>query len=179
MCDYHGDHNKTLAAASSWFCFLFRHPFSELTLAQNELWAESFLLVWLKDGFSCSQFSCLYPGCWTHIGHQQGCHGERCVLETATSSQIQRNNYRFCCCSHDLCNANYTEAPPTADTPVPRHMMKDEQNSRHSGEPRTGLDLGGFSSPQEVTSQSSRWFQSSFCPQISGWPKRRRCSSPW
>ncbi|KAI3356049.1 hypothetical protein L3Q82_017162 [Scortum barcoo] len=55
-------------------------------------------------------------GCWTHIGNQQECHGDRCLV-TATPSQIQNGSYRFCCCSRDLCNSNFTEAPPPADTP--------------------------------------------------------------
>uniref|UniRef100_A0A4W6BQJ7 receptor protein serine/threonine kinase n=1 Tax=Lates calcarifer TaxID=8187 RepID=A0A4W6BQJ7_LATCA len=55
-------------------------------------------------------------GCWTYIGDQQECHGDRCLV-TATPSQIQNGSYRFCCCSRDLCNTNFTEAPPTADTP--------------------------------------------------------------
>uniref|UniRef100_A0A3B5A5P1 Serine/threonine-protein kinase receptor n=1 Tax=Stegastes partitus TaxID=144197 RepID=A0A3B5A5P1_9TELE len=59
----------------------------------------------------------LNQGCWTHVGHQQECHGDRCVLVAVAPSQVQKANYRFCCCSRDLCNANFTEAPPTADTP--------------------------------------------------------------
>ncbi|GLD72230.1 bone morphogenetic protein receptor type-2-like protein [Lates japonicus] len=49
-------------------------------------------------------------GCWTYIGDQQECHGDRCLV-TATPSQIQNGSYRFCCCSRDLCNTNFTEAP--------------------------------------------------------------------
>ncbi|KAG7234346.1 hypothetical protein INR49_004917 [Caranx melampygus] len=64
-------------------------------------------------------------GCWTHIGDQQECHGDRCLV-TATPSQIQNSSYRFCCCSRDLCNANFTEAPPTADTPALRLMKSSE-----------------------------------------------------
>uniref|UniRef100_A0A668APE5 receptor protein serine/threonine kinase n=1 Tax=Myripristis murdjan TaxID=586833 RepID=A0A668APE5_9TELE len=64
-------------------------------------------------------------GCWTHIGDQQECLGDRCLV-TATPSQIQNGSYRFCCCSRDLCNVNFTEAPPTEPTaalnpqPLPR-----------------------------------------------------------
>uniref|UniRef100_A0A8C2ZNU3 receptor protein serine/threonine kinase n=1 Tax=Cyclopterus lumpus TaxID=8103 RepID=A0A8C2ZNU3_CYCLU len=65
-------------------------------------------------------------GCWTHIGNQQECHGARCLV-TATPSQMQSGSYRFCCCSRDLCNANFTEAPPTADTPALRPVMTDGQ----------------------------------------------------
>ncbi|GAA6231233.1 bone morphogenetic protein receptor type-2-like [Lates japonicus] len=64
-------------------------------------------------------------GCWTYIGDQQECHGDRCLV-TATPSQIQNGSYRFCCCSRDLCNTNFTEAPPTADTPALR-LMDDGQ----------------------------------------------------
>ncbi|XP_038135929.1 bone morphogenetic protein receptor type-2-like [Cyprinodon tularosa] len=58
-----------------------------------------------------------------HTGNHQECVGERCIL--VTRSQMQKASYRFCCCSHDLCNANYTEAPPTADTPALKPMRND------------------------------------------------------
>ncbi|XP_008295989.1 bone morphogenetic protein receptor type-2-like, partial [Stegastes partitus] len=67
----------------------------------------------------------LNQGCWTHVGHQQECHGDRCVLVAVAPSQVQKANYRFCCCSRDLCNANFTEAPPTADTPALQPMKTD------------------------------------------------------
>ncbi|XP_061580070.1 bone morphogenetic protein receptor type-2-like isoform X1 [Cololabis saira] len=71
----------------------------------------------------------LNQGCWTYVGNQQECHGDRCILVTATPSQIQKSNYRFCCCSHDLCNVNYTEALPTPDTPALRPMKRDDRNN--------------------------------------------------
>ncbi|XP_028289634.1 bone morphogenetic protein receptor type-2-like [Parambassis ranga] len=67
----------------------------------------------------------LNQGCWTHVGHQQECHGDRCLLVTSAASQMQKANYRFCCCSRDLCNTNYTEAPPTEDTPALKLMKTD------------------------------------------------------
>lgn len=70
-------------------------------------------------------------GCWTHIGNQQECHGDRCLV-TATPSQIQNGSYRFCCCSRDLCNANFTEAPPTADTPALKLMKTDGRDARQT-----------------------------------------------
>uniref|UniRef100_A0A3Q4BN92 receptor protein serine/threonine kinase n=1 Tax=Mola mola TaxID=94237 RepID=A0A3Q4BN92_MOLML len=51
-------------------------------------------------------------GCWPHVGSQQECHSDRCQI-TAPPSQIQNGNYRFCCCSRDLCNTYFTEAPHT------------------------------------------------------------------
>ncbi|MCI4378586.1 hypothetical protein PGIGA_G00217570 [Pangasianodon gigas] len=47
-------------------------------------------------------------GCWTYIGDQQDCHDDRCVV-TNTPSQIQNGTYRFCCCSTNMCNVNFTE----------------------------------------------------------------------
>uniref|UniRef100_A0A8C1BHG3 Bone morphogenetic protein receptor type-2 n=1 Tax=Cyprinus carpio carpio TaxID=630221 RepID=A0A8C1BHG3_CYPCA len=47
-------------------------------------------------------------GCWTYIGDQQDCHDDRCVV-TTTPSQIQNGTYRFCCCSTNMCNVNFTE----------------------------------------------------------------------
>ncbi|XP_038575780.1 bone morphogenetic protein receptor type-2-like [Micropterus salmoides] len=70
-------------------------------------------------------------GCWTHIGNQQECHGDRCLV-TATPSQIQNGSYRFCCCSRDLCNANFTEATPTADTPALRLMKTGGRDDRQT-----------------------------------------------
>uniref|UniRef100_A0A668A5G1 receptor protein serine/threonine kinase n=1 Tax=Myripristis murdjan TaxID=586833 RepID=A0A668A5G1_9TELE len=68
-------------------------------------------------------------GCWTHIGDQQECLGDRCLV-TATPSQIQNGSYRFCCCSRDLCNVNFTEAPPTEPTaalsPDPQPLPREE-----------------------------------------------------
>uniref|UniRef100_A0A3Q4IC75 receptor protein serine/threonine kinase n=1 Tax=Neolamprologus brichardi TaxID=32507 RepID=A0A3Q4IC75_NEOBR len=61
-------------------------------------------------------------GCWTHL-HE--CQADRCILVTEKPSSTQKGSYRFCCCSHDLCNANYTEAPPTADTPALKPMRTD------------------------------------------------------
>ncbi|XP_071328645.1 bone morphogenetic protein receptor type-2-like isoform X2 [Trachinotus anak] len=72
-------------------------------------------------------------GCWTHIGDQQECYGDRCLV-TATPSQIQNGSYRFCCCSRDLCNANFTEALPTADTPALRLIKsggRDDRQTEH------------------------------------------------
>ncbi|XP_040004200.1 bone morphogenetic protein receptor type-2-like [Xiphias gladius] len=70
-------------------------------------------------------------GCWTHIGDQQECHGDRCLV-TATPSQIQNGSYRFCCCSRDLCNANFTEAAPAGDTPALRPMKSDGRDERRT-----------------------------------------------
>lgn len=69
----------------------------------------------------------LNQGCWTH---QQECQGDRCILVTAAPSSMQEASYRFCCCSHNLCNANYTEAPPTADTPALRPMKMDSRDEQ-------------------------------------------------
>lgn len=70
-------------------------------------------------------------GCWTHIGNEQECHGDRCLV-TATPSQIQNGSYRFCCCSQNLCNANFSEAPPTADTPALRLMKAGGGDNRET-----------------------------------------------
>ncbi|KAJ8349876.1 hypothetical protein SKAU_G00250060 [Synaphobranchus kaupii] len=69
-------------------------------------------------------------GCWTHIGDQQDCHDDRCVVIT-TPSQIQNGTYRFCCCSTDMCNVNFTEdfPPPTptsAQPLYPRPLYREE-----------------------------------------------------
>uniref|UniRef100_A0A8D3DBD6 receptor protein serine/threonine kinase n=1 Tax=Scophthalmus maximus TaxID=52904 RepID=A0A8D3DBD6_SCOMX len=65
-------------------------------------------------------------GCWTHIGDEQECVGDRCLV-TGTPSQIQNGTFRFCCCSRDLCNTNLVEAPPTSHTPALRQMKKSDR----------------------------------------------------
>eukprot|EP00063_Salmo_salar_P031753 XP_014006588.1 PREDICTED: bone morphogenetic protein receptor type-2-like [Salmo salar] len=52
-------------------------------------------------------------GCWTHLGDQQECRDDRCVV-TNLPPQIQNGTYHFCCCSTDMCNVNFTE-----DFPLP------------------------------------------------------------
>ncbi|MEQ2173695.1 hypothetical protein GOODEAATRI_000011, partial [Goodea atripinnis] len=69
--------------------------------------------------------------CWRYVGNFQECYGDRCILMT-TPAQMQKASYRFCCCSHDLCNTNYTEAPPTPDTPALRSMRRDNINLSHT-----------------------------------------------
>ncbi|KAG7502400.1 bone morphogenetic protein receptor type-2-like [Solea senegalensis] len=78
--------------------------------------------VWEKRGDGRMQL--VKQGCWIHVGDEQECLGDRCLV-TATPSQIQNGSYRFCCCSRDLCNADFTEAPPTPDTPALRLMKGD------------------------------------------------------
>lgn len=56
----------------------------------------------------------LFTGCWSHIGDPQECHFEECIV-TTTPSLIQNGTYRFCCCSTDLCNVNFTENFPPPD----------------------------------------------------------------
>ncbi|XP_055472457.1 bone morphogenetic protein receptor type-2 isoform X2 [Psammomys obesus] len=67
-------------------------------------------------------------GCWSHIGDPQECHYEECVV-TTTPPSIQNGTYRFCCCSTDLCNVNFTENfPPPDTTPLspPHSLNRDE-----------------------------------------------------
>ncbi|KAG7283069.1 hypothetical protein CRUP_012962 [Coryphaenoides rupestris] len=49
-------------------------------------------------------------GCWPHNGGLQQCHDDRCLV-TTPPSQMARKEYRFCCCSRDLCNLNFTHNP--------------------------------------------------------------------
>lgn len=68
-------------------------------------------------------------GCWTYIGDQQDCHDDRCVV-TTTPSQIQNGTYRFCCCSTNMCNVNFTEnwvpSPTSTTTQDQRPLHRDE-----------------------------------------------------
>lgn len=60
---------------------------------------------------SCSPPALWSAGCWTHIGDQRECHNQRCVV-TATPPAMQNGTYRFCCCSGNMCNVNFTENFP-------------------------------------------------------------------
>ncbi|XP_067116824.1 bone morphogenetic protein receptor type-2-like [Osmerus mordax] len=59
-------------------------------------------------------------GCWTHVGDQQECRDDRCVV-TNRPPHTQNGTYRFCCCSSDMCNVNFTEdfPPPSPTTAQP------------------------------------------------------------
>ncbi|XP_078118842.1 bone morphogenetic protein receptor type-2-like isoform X2 [Sander vitreus] len=69
-------------------------------------------------------------GCWTHVGNEQECHSDHCQVTAAASLTLNDTDYHFCCCSRDLCNANFTEPPPTADTPALRLMKADGRDDR-------------------------------------------------
>uniref|UniRef100_A0AAY4AH68 receptor protein serine/threonine kinase n=1 Tax=Denticeps clupeoides TaxID=299321 RepID=A0AAY4AH68_9TELE len=59
-------------------------------------------------------------GCWTFTSEQLECHDDRCLV-TTPPSQVQNGSYRFCCCSRDMCNINFTEdfpePSPTTEPP--------------------------------------------------------------
>lgn len=58
-------------------------------------------------------------GCWRYIGDKHDCHDDRCVV-TNTPSQIQNGTYRFCCCSTNMCNVNFTENWVPSPTSSPK-----------------------------------------------------------
>ncbi|XP_029302934.1 bone morphogenetic protein receptor type-2-like [Cottoperca gobio] len=69
-------------------------------------------------------------GCWTHVGDQQGCHDDRCLV-TNLPPQIQNGTYHFCCCGSDMCNVNFTEdfppPSPTTAQPLYAHTLSQEE----------------------------------------------------
>ncbi|KAM9483494.1 bone morphogenetic protein receptor type-2a [Clarias gariepinus] len=64
-------------------------------------------------------------GCWGVQGVQRMCYDDRCQV-TETPSQIQNGTYRFCCCSKDMCNLNFTE-----DFPPPRSTLAPPISTGH------------------------------------------------
>ncbi|KAL6456010.1 hypothetical protein MHYP_G00358610 [Metynnis hypsauchen] len=84
--------------------------------------------LWEKkqDGFHLVK-----QGCWATVnGHRSECHNDHCQV-TNTPSQIQNGNYRFCCCSKDMCNLNFTEdfptpCPTTAQPVHTRQLYREE-----------------------------------------------------
>ncbi|RVE58530.1 hypothetical protein OJAV_G00210130 [Oryzias javanicus] len=77
----------------------------------------------LWENLADGEMLLLKQGCWTFVGNQHECHDDGCFLATAVSSQMQKDNYRFCCCKQNLCNANYTKAPPTTTSPNHHQFM--------------------------------------------------------
>ncbi|CAN9498575.1 unnamed protein product [Ophioblennius macclurei] len=75
----------------------------------------------------------LNQGCWPYVGSQRECRGERCELQAAPPAHKWKANYRYCCCDRDLCNANFTEAPPTAGTPALRPVKTANQEDGTMG----------------------------------------------
>ncbi|KAM9328101.1 bone morphogenetic protein receptor type-2-like [Pholidichthys leucotaenia] len=69
-------------------------------------------------------------GCWTHLGDNQGCREDRCVV-TNLPPPMQNGTYHFCCCGSDMCNVNFTEefpppSPPTPHSPYHRSLHHKE-----------------------------------------------------
>ncbi|XP_045075075.1 bone morphogenetic protein receptor type-2 [Coregonus clupeaformis] len=68
-------------------------------------------------------------GCWTHLGDQQECRDDRCLV-TNLPPQIQNGTYHFCCCSTDMCNVNFTEdfplPSPTTAQPLYHQLQCEE-----------------------------------------------------
>ncbi|XP_054630440.1 bone morphogenetic protein receptor type-2-like [Dunckerocampus dactyliophorus] len=67
-------------------------------------------------------------GCWTHIGDNQSCRDDRCVVN---SLHPQNGTYHFCCCGSDMCNVNFTEdflspSPTTAQPIYPNTLRYGE-----------------------------------------------------
>ncbi|XP_078259836.1 bone morphogenetic protein receptor type-2 [Rhinoraja longicauda] len=62
-------------------------------------------------------------GCWAHFGEKEECHPPECVV----TNHRQNGTYRFCCCSTDMCNVNFTEnfipLPDPTDS-VPRSTWR-------------------------------------------------------
>lgn len=52
-------------------------------------------------------------GCWEISGKPQDCERSQCVSDTKPSKAM--NNTKFCCCSGDYCNGNFTYVPVADD----------------------------------------------------------------
>ncbi|KAM9710660.1 uncharacterized protein ACNS7B_024515 [Menidia menidia] len=92
-------------------------------------------------------------GCWMDAGPRPRCGAERCVLDggggatgggakgggatgggaTGGGAKGGGANYSFCCCRLPLCNANYSQAPPTAAPPA---LSRRQQPTGHPLRPR-------------------------------------------
>ncbi|MGH0127041.1 UNVERIFIED_CONTAM: hypothetical protein FKN15_030428 [Acipenser sinensis] len=104
------------------------HQFEEQRAGENGISKDNGTIHCMK-GSNCyglwektrdGEIRLVKQGCWAHLSDQQDCHDKECVV-TTTPSQIQNGTYRFCCCSTDMCNVNFTEnfPPPSPTTAQP------------------------------------------------------------
>ncbi|XP_040297875.1 bone morphogenetic protein receptor type-2 isoform X2 [Bufo bufo] len=64
-----------------------------------------------RDG----EINLVKQGCWSYTGDPHDCHHEECIANSNPS--LQNGTYRFCCCSTDMCNVNFTENFTSPDPP--------------------------------------------------------------
>ncbi|XP_034780180.2 bone morphogenetic protein receptor type-2-like [Acipenser ruthenus] len=112
------------------------HQFEEQRVGENGVSKENGTIHCMK-GSNCyglwektrdGEIRLVKQGCWAHLSDQQDCHDKECVV-TTTPSQIQNGTYRFCCCSTDMCNVNFTEnfPPPSPTTAQPYNPNSREE----------------------------------------------------
>ncbi|XP_041117565.1 bone morphogenetic protein receptor type-2-like [Polyodon spathula] len=112
------------------------HQFEEQRAGENSVSKDNGTIHCMK-GSNCyglwektrdGEIRLVKQGCWAHLSDQQDCHDKECVV-TTTPSQIQNGTYRFCCCSTDMCNVNFTEnfPPPSPTTAQPYNPNSREE----------------------------------------------------
>ncbi|XP_033900436.1 bone morphogenetic protein receptor type-2-like isoform X2 [Acipenser ruthenus] len=112
------------------------HQFEEQRAGENGISKDNGTIHCMK-GSNCyglwektrdGEIRLVKQGCWAHLSDQQDCHDKECVV-TTTPSQIQNGTYRFCCCSTDMCNVNFTEnfPPPSPTTAQPYNPNSREE----------------------------------------------------
>ncbi|XP_044158579.1 bone morphogenetic protein receptor type-2 isoform X2 [Bufo gargarizans] len=77
-----------------------------------------------RDG----EINLVKQGCWSYTGDPRDCHHEECIVNS-NPSHVQNGTYRFCCCSADMCNVNFTEnfTPDPPDTTPITHTGWDHR----------------------------------------------------
>ncbi|KAG8558936.1 hypothetical protein GDO81_017189 [Engystomops pustulosus] len=73
-------------------------------------------------------------GCWAYKGDPHECDHEECVV-TTNPPVIQNGTYRFCCCSADMCNVNFTENFSPPDPPDTTPIKKSAVDYVEKGRP--------------------------------------------
>ncbi|XP_060516578.1 activin receptor type-2A isoform X2 [Cylas formicarius] len=74
--------------------------------------------LWQDDGNNRSVV--MGQGCWVQSGQPNDCDKSECLADRRPPRAI--NNTKFCCCSKDMCNINFTdtyvpvEEPPSSDS---------------------------------------------------------------
>jgi bone morphogenetic protein receptor type-2 len=70
-----------------------------------------------------------FLGCWDTSGKPNECDRPQCLAENKPPKAM--NNTKFCCCSEDMCNVNFTDAyvpaedfPPSTTELAPKKSVK-------------------------------------------------------
>lgn len=91
--------------------------------------------VWLVDGNNESKI--MGQGCWSLSGNPNECDKSECLADKPPSRA--KNNTKFCCCSGNMCNRNYSDVYIPISDPPP---MENDPNKKDTVNPLIWLIIG-------------------------------------